>query len=204
MAIKITATKANLIRAKDRLGFLESGFDLLDRKRQVLLRELMSRVQRAKAVQKEMGTAFEQVYKSLKIATITMGSARLQDIATTMPKEPPYRITYRSIMGVMVADIHYDKTSQGLSYGFSDTDATFDDTMAKLNHIRHLIYELAIVENAVYGLAMEIKKTKKRTNALRIVQIPKYVAMISEMEQVLEEKEREEFFRLKRVKGKKG
>jgi V/A-type H+-transporting ATPase subunit D len=68
--------------------------------------------------------------------------------------------------------------------------------------VRDLIYELAEIENSVYKLAMEIKKTQKRANALEKIQIPRYEDTIKYIDSVLQEKEREDFFRLKRVKGK--
>lgn len=74
--------------------------------------------------------------------------------------------------------------------------------MRKFRRVRFLTYELAEVETKVYKLAMEIKKTQKRANALEKIQIPKYKALVKNIEETLEEKEREDFFRLKRVKSK--
>jgi len=73
----------------------------------------------------------------------------------------------------------------------------------KFNELKYMIYELAEVETSVYKLAEEIKKTKKRANALEKIRIPKYEERIKEIEEILEEKEREDFFRLKMIKNKK-
>ncbi|MDU5083548.1 MAG: V-type ATP synthase subunit D, partial [Bacillota bacterium] len=87
-------------------------------------------------------------------------------------------------------------------YGFFRTNPAFDKAVLNFSDIRKLIYDLAEIENSVYKLAMEIKKTQKRANALDKIQIPKYTTTIKYIEEVLEEKEREDFFRLKKVKGK--
>lgn len=72
----------------------------------------------------------------------------------------------------------------------------------KFLEIKYLIYELAEIENAVYKIAMEIKKTGKRANALDKIQIPRYEEAVKYIQDVLEEKEREDFFRLKKVKDR--
>ena len=74
--------------------------------------------------------------------------------------------------------------------------------MKEFNDVKYLTYELAEVENAVYRLAMEVKKTQKRANALQNIQIPKFEEIVKFITEVLEEKEREDFFRLKVVKKK--
>ncbi len=69
--------------------------------------------------------------------------------------------------------------------------------------MKYLLYELAEIEDSVYKLATEIKRTQKRTNALKNIQIPKYEALVKMISEMLEEKEREDFFRLKVLKKKK-
>ena len=80
---------------------------------------------------------------------------------------------------------------------------TVDQTVMKFKNLRYLIYELAEVENAVFKIAMEIKKTAKRANALEKIQIPRYEEAVKYIQEVIEEKEREDFFRLKKIKSKK-
>ncbi|MDO5714930.1 MAG: V-type ATP synthase subunit D, partial [Tissierellia bacterium] len=88
-------------------------------------------------------------------------------------------------------------------YSFHETTTAFDKAVVDLREIRYLIYELAQVETGVFRLAEEIKKTRKRANALDKIQIPKYKSIVTEIENILAEKEREDFFRLKKVKNKK-
>jgi len=199
---KITPTKANLIKSKNSLAFAKKGYELLDRKRTLLIREMMSLIDEASNLQKEIETEFSKAYDALKLANITMGTENVEEIARSIEKEKDFTILTKSVMGVEIPHIKYEEDSLTAEYGFFRTNPAFDKAVLSFNNIRKLIYKLAEVENSVYKLAMEIKKTQKRTNALEKIQIPKYSSTIKYIEEVLEEKEREDFFRLKRIKGK--
>jgi len=199
---KITPTKANLIKSKNSLAFAKKGYELLDRKRTLLIREMMSLIDEANNLQKEIEIEFSKAYDALKLANITMGTENVEEIARSIEKEKDFTMLTKSVMGVEIPHIKYEEDSLTAEYGFFRTNPAFDKAVLSFNNIRKLIYKLAEVENSVYKLAMEIKKTQKRTNALEKIQIPKYSSTIKYIEEVLEEKEREDFFRLKRIKGK--
>lgn len=199
---KMTPTKANLIKAKGSLGFAKKGYELLDRKRTVLIREMMSLIDRASELQERIDIEFKQAYEALKLANITIGSEYVSELASSIAREESFDILFKSVMGVEVPTIKREDTILTTEYGFFRTNPAFDKAVLKFTDIKNLIYELAELENSVYKLAMEIKKTQKRANALDKIQIPKYTSTIKYIEEVLEEKEREDFFRLKRVKGK--
>lgn len=199
---KMTPTKANLIKAKGSLGFAKKGYELLDRKRTVLIREMMSLIDRASELQERIDIEFKQAYEALKLANITIGSEYVSELASSIAKKESFDILFKSVMGVEVPTIKREDTILTTEYGFFRTNPAFDKAVLKFTDIKNLIYELAELENSVYKLAMEIKKTQKRANALDKIQIPKYTSTIKYIEEVLEEKEREDFFRLKRVKGK--
>ncbi|MBU5268681.1 V-type ATP synthase subunit D [Clostridium cochlearium] len=199
----ITPTKANLMSAQNSLEFSEKGFELLDKKRNVLIRELMSYVDLSKEIQEKINTTFKEAYDALKNANITMGIRDVEDIASTISEATDYTVIFKSVMGVEVPVIKFQEKDIVPRYSFYKTNSAMDIAYTKFNKIRYLIYTLAQVENAVYRLAIEVKKTQKRANALENIQIPKFKAIIKEISSVLEEKEREDFFRLKVVKKKK-
>lgn len=199
---KLTPTKANLIKSKNSLQFAKKGYELLDRKRTVLIREMMSLIDKASELQERIDIEFKEAYEALKLANITMGTESVEEIAASIEKEKDFNILFKSVMGVEVPIIKREDTTITTEYGFFRTNPAFDKAVLKFSDIRKLIYDLAEIENSVYKLAMEIKKTQKRANALDKIQIPKYTTTIKYIEEVLEEKEREDFFRLKRVKGK--
>ncbi len=199
---KVTPTKANLIKSKSSLQFALKGFELLDKKRVVLIREMMALIDNANELQNKIDEKFSVAYEALKLANITKGSEYIEELAQSIEKEPDYTILYKSVMGVEVPIIKIEEREFTTEYGFFRTNSAFDRTVLSFIEIRKLIYQLAEVENSVYKLAMEIKKTQKRANALDKIQIPKYRTTIKYIDEVLQEKEREDFFRLKRVKGK--
>jgi V/A-type H+-transporting ATPase subunit D len=196
-------TKSTLMAAKSSLEFSKKGFELLDKKRNVLIREMMSYVSEARELQTHINTTFSKAYKALETANINLGITSIEDIAMTVGEVHDYEILFKSVMGVEVPKIIFDIKEIEPKYGFYRSSAAIDESMQEFNKVKYLTYELAEVENAVYRLAMEVKKTQKRANALQNIQIPKFQEMVKFVTEVLEEKEREDFFRLKVVKKKR-
>ena len=199
---QLAPTKANLIKSKNMLEFSIKGFELLDKKRNVLIREMMNLVSRAEKIQADIDFIFSEAYEALIKANITMGSSSVEEIAMSIPKDEDIKVLSKSVMGVEIPLLKYSTERKDVTYGFFRTNAALDTAVSKMNQLQLLIYELAEVENSVFRLAMEVKKTGKRANALEKIQIPKYRDLSKYIEEVLEEKEREDFFRLKKVKNK--
>jgi len=199
---QLIPTKANLMKANALLDFSIKGFDLLDKKRNVLIREMMSLISRAEKIQNDIEDIFSQAYSALIDANITMSSASVEEIAMCIPKDEDIMILPKSIMGVEMPSIKNSGKEKDVNYGFFRTNIALDTAIAKMNILKLMVYELAEVENSVFRLAMEIKKTRKRANALEKIQIPRYKEITKNIEEILEEKDREDFFRLKRVKSK--
>lgn len=99
MAKRVTATKANLIKVKNALDFARRGYSLLDKKRAVLMREIMRLNARAQTIQQEVEKHFSQSYDALTMASVTMGWESVVGMSKSMPTEEPYHIGYRSVMG---------------------------------------------------------------------------------------------------------
>ncbi|SKA73387.1 V/A-type H+-transporting ATPase subunit D [Clostridium sp. USBA 49] len=198
----IAPTKSTLLSAKSSLEFSKKGYELLDKKRNVLIKEMMSYVSKAHKLQEEIFVTFSKAYKALENANITTGIINVEDIAMTIEESNDYDILFKSVMGVEVPKVIFKEKEIEPRYGFYRTNAAIDEAMVEFNKVKYLTYELAEVENAVYRLAMEVKKTQKRTNALSNIQIPKFEEIVKFVTEVLEEKEREDFFRLKVVKKK--
>ena len=204
MQNQFTPTKANLIKARENLAFSKSGYALLDKKRTVLIREAMTLVERANEIQKKVKEEFEDAYSTLEIANITLGVNNVSDVAMSIPKQEEFQILYRSVMGVEIPMVVYERDeNKNPNYSFFRTNSALDNAVKTLEDLKYLVYELAEIENAVYMISLEIKKTVKRANALEKIQIPKYEEAVKYISEVLEEKEREDFFRLKKVKSKK-
>ncbi|MBI9015040.1 MAG: V-type ATP synthase subunit D [Clostridiales bacterium] len=200
--MKTAPTKANLMKSKSMLDFSKKGYDLLDKKRNVLIREVMGLVSRAENIQTQIENIFAEAYESLQYTNIIIGTNVVRELSGAISKGEDYDILLHSVMGVEIPKVKYERKDLQPSYGLFRTNATFDNALSKFNEVKYLIYELAEIETAVYKLAMEIKKTQKRANGLDKIQIPKYSEIVKDIENALEEKEREDFFRLKKVKAK--
>lgn len=202
MAVNVAPTKSNLISAQASLEFSRRGFELLDKKRNVLIREMMGLIGRARDMQQRIDNTFSEAYEALKVANMTEGISTVEDIASSVDEAQDFQILLRSVMGVELPTIRFEKKELAPNYSFYRTNNAFDIAVYKFQEVKYLVFELAEVENSVYRLAMEVRKTQKRTNALQNIQIPRYTEIVKYIEDVLEEKEREDFFRLKKVKKK--
>lgn len=202
MAVLIAPTKSNLIKAKNSLALSKNGFELLDKKRNVLIKEMMDMVDKAKGIQTEIYSIIAQAYEALQVANLTLGIRNVDDITNSIPNDESFEVLLKSVMGVDIPTVKYKKQEILPTYGFFNTNTSLDQARQKFNEVRYKIYELAQIENSIFKLAKEIEKTNKRTNALQHIQIPKYKEQVKYIQEVLEEKEREDFFRLKKVKKK--
>lgn len=199
MAVLIAPTKSNLIKSKSSLELSKKGFELLDKKRIVLIREMMELVDKAKGIQSRIYTTVAEAYDALQVVNIIMGIKGVEDIAYSIPKDEEFEVLLKSVMGVDIPTIKYEEKEFHPTYGFHNTNATLDRAAHKFREVKYMIYELAEIDNSIFKLAKEIQKTQKRTNALQHIQIPKYKEQIKYIQEVLEEKEREDFFRLKKI-----
>ncbi len=198
MSQQVFPTKSNLISCKKSLSLARLGFELLDRKRNVLMREMMRMVDEAAELQREIGDTFTTAYKALQYANITHGIGSI--MMENAPVENGFSISSRSVMGVDLPQTSLQTTAIEPFYGFSKTEIQLDKALVCFDHVKKLTAMLAGVENSVYRLSVAIKKTKRRANMLENVVIPRYEQDIKFIQGVLEEREREEFSRLKVIK----
>lgn len=196
-------TKGNLILAKNSLALARQGYDLMDKKRNILIRELMDLIDEAKDIQKQIDTTFTRAYACLQRANIEHGISKVQELAFTVPIEESIRIQTRSIMGTEIPHVKYDAQENSLTYSLTDTYESIDIAREAFRQVKDLTIKLSMVENSAYRLAASIKKTQKRANALKNITIPTYSALVYKISNELEEKEREEFTRLKVIKRMK-
>lgn len=201
MAQQIFPTKGNLIACQKNLKLAKLGFDLLDRKRNVLMREMMKLIDQAATMQQEIGDIFIRSYTALQNANITLGIDR--SLENIVPEEQGFSTTGHSIMGVDLPNGHLDSPLPMPHYGFMGTNSQLDYAVACFDQVKRICAELAGIENSVYRLAIAIKKTQRRTNMLENVVIPKLETNIHFIANTLEEHEREEFTRLKVIKRQK-
>ena len=193
-------TKGNLILAKNSLQLSRQGYELMDKKRNILIREMMELIDEAKDIQSQIDETFRKAYSALQKANLEMGISLVQEISYTVPVENSIRIKTRSVMGTEIPLVEYDDTPARPTYAYYSGKSSLDEAKAAFEKVKQLSIELSMIENAAIRLATNIKKTQKRANALQNITIPRYEALTKEISEALEEKEREEFTRLKVIK----
>ena len=193
-------TKGNLILAKNSLKLSRQGYELMDKKRNILIREMMDLIDQAKDIQTQIDATFRKAYAALQKVNMEMGIATVQQVSHTVPVEKSVRIRTRSVMGTEIPLVTYTKQKSAPTYGYYSTNFSLDEAKAAFEHVKELSIELSMIENSAIRLATNIKKTQKRANALKNITIPKYEALSRDIQNALEEKDREEFTRLKVIK----
>ena len=193
-------TKGNLIVAKNTLNLSKQGYELLDKKRNILVREMMMLIEQAEEIQSHIDSTFTEAYNALQNANIAIGISTVEQISKSIDEEDKIKIKVRSIMGVEIPIVSIPDEPIQPQYGFARTTISLDEAYSKFHKVKQLTVALAEVENAIYRLAINIKRTQKRANALKNIMIPRYEALTKHIQNALEEKEREEFTRLKMIK----
>mgnify|MGYP002543615651 FL=1 len=195
-------TKNNLMRLKDNLRLSKQGRDLLEKKKIILNMEKIKYVKKAKEKKEELDIALQKAYQSYIQAVIETGVDNLIDISNGMSFDDVLDIKYKTIMGVEIPSIVYESKKAMLNYSLYDTTSSVDKTIIDFNKVKDLIIEYAELSNTIIRLEKSIEKVSKRSNALGDIIIPQTEKNISEIQDILQEREREEFTRLKVIKNK--
>ena len=200
MAKKLPPTRGNLVKLQRSVVQAQNGHDLLEQKRQVLMMELVKHIDAAKEIQEGVSSIFEAAYGALQRANISLGIDTVEDIAMAIPETKDITVRLRSVMGVEIPDIDTIEPYPRPSFSFHGSTGAMDEAYAGFRRVLTLISQLAEVETSVYRLAVQIRKTHRRVNALEKVAIPVARAEIAFIGDVLEEGDREDFVRMKIAK----
>lgn len=198
---QVFPTKANLMATQKSLDLAKLGYELMDRKRNILVREMMQLISEAKEVEANINAVYDKAYSSLKLANITLGVCG--NFARTIPVDNGLSLDFRSVMGVEIPKISLESSKLMPYFGFNSTNSHLDEAYINFNEAKKMTVKLAETEASIYRLADAVKKTQKRANALNNIMIPQFTGTIKYISEALEEKEREDFTRLKAVKNQK-
>lgn len=198
--LDVSPSRGNLLRLQDRLAQFQQGHELLDRKRQVLTHHLMDMLAAAEAAEKESRRLFREAYDALQAARMDIGLDRLRWISLAPSAEMHVKLRQRSIMGVITALVDVEIETLPIPYGPGDTDVSLDVAHLKWLEAARSLGQLAEKTVTAWRLAVELKKTQRRVNALAEIIIPQYQATIAYINNTLLEQEREEIVHAKKVK----
>lgn len=149
-----------------------------------------------------MTEAQKKAYQRLREANLTSGSETVANVAVGSSYEADFVLDFRSIMGVTVPIVDFlSEADVKPDYGFANTSGELDSAFKQFYSLLELVADLARAEGTTFQIANDVRKTQRRVNALNQVLIPMYRQTVKRIELVLEEKEREEFVRTKRIKG---
>lgn len=202
--MNIAPTKSNLLAIKEQLAVSTEGYDLLEQKREILVMELMRMVDRVKLLEADVDKCINKAYPALKNMLMTVGGDRVERIAHSV--EYSFNITKKPVviggMGFTTIDVELPKRE--LFSSFLGTFPDSDEVMVRFFELLTMLTQLASIRTIVWRLAMEVKKTQRRVNALDKMVIPQSVETVKYIESVLEERERDNVFVLKSLKNRQG
>lgn len=200
----ISPTRMELLWLRSRVRLAEKGHDLLREKRDALIAEFLDVVSEVRGARKEAEAKLKEAFDYLIIAQAGLGVEEVRQLSLMTPQEISLDLSSRSIMGVSVPILELEKeltrnvTDRG--YGFMDSSVAVDKCARSFEEALEKLIKLAELEEAVRKLAGEVEKTKRRVNALEYVMIPRLKMTRKYIQMRLEEMERENFTRLKKIK----
>ncbi len=200
--INLPPTRSNLIRMKQELTFIREGYDILNRKREVIAAELVRVAREAEDIQDQVWKLLAEAYQAIEKAQLTMGRERVEWAALAAHETVDVQLKVHGIMGVPIPQIEARGEPSEMPYSLGDTNVSLDEAREAFREVLNKIPELSRLVTAVWRLAVELRKTQRRVNALQYIFIPDYEETISFIVSTLEEREREDIFTLKLFKSR--
>lgn len=198
--IDVAPTRSNLIRIKQELQFAREGHEILDRKREALTAELIQVAHEAEQLQQKVWAQLISAYAAMERAQLLMGREGVEWAALAASKTLDVTTKFRGVMGVTIPVIEAHGELPEMVYSLGDVSTTLDEATTAFRAVLGQIPELSRLVTSVWRLARELRKTKRRVNALQYIFIPDYEETLTFIKSALEEREREESFRLKKLK----
>jgi len=202
--LNVAPTKSNLLSMKEQLAVSTNGYELLEEKREILVRELMHLVEKVKILEKEIDKVVEEAYPAFKRMLMLEGSDQIERIAHAVHYNFDMTEKKVSIGGMSFSTMDVVLPEEELFYSFLGTYANTDATIIKFFELLTLLTQMASIRTIVWRLANEVRKTQRRVNALDKMIIPQTKETKAYIESVLEERDRENVFVLKALKKKNG
>ena len=192
--------KTALLELKKDLDLAYNGAQILEEKRNILLKEIISLLDKVEEERTKLNEAVQQSYQTLIKAFMESGKAQLKKEATLPIFKGELHVYEKSFIGILVPEITY--TLQPVRFPLNIASETLFLEVARKSFMdtTSLILALAEIEFKAWRLARELKKTVVRVNALQKYYVPKYNKAIKETTMALEEVEREFLLILKRSK----
>ncbi|MCR4580281.1 MAG: V-type ATP synthase subunit D [Treponema sp.] len=203
MAVQnVAPTKSNLLAVKEQLAVSTNGYELLEEKREILVRELMHLVEKVKLLEKDIDKVIADAYPAFKRMLLQEGTEKIERISHVVHYD--FGMTEKKVVigGMSFSSMDVVMPEKELFYSLLGTYSNTDETINKFFELLSLLTQMASIRTIVWRLAAEVKKTQRRVNALDKLIIPQAKETKAYIESVLEERERENVFVLKALKKK--
>jgi len=198
----VVATKIELFRYKRSNQVATMVHKILDDKRKVLLKTIEEMITEANKARGGIWEPLQDVYQSVNEAYLSLGTSTVNSVAESSPAVMQVEAKIKRVVDVKIPSlIVSEKDTKSVPYGFADTNASIDRAAKQIKTMLPKICKAAEYENSIFSLAKALEKTQKLINALQNVIIPMYQQRIRFILATLEERDREEFARLKKVKA---
>ena len=198
----VAATKIELLKYKRSSQVASMVQKILDDKRKVLLKNIEEMITEANKARGGIWEPLQDVYKSVNDAYLSLGTATVDSVAQSTPAVMEVDTKVKRVVDVTIPTLNVtEKDTKSMPYGFADTNSSIDRAAKQIKILLPKICKAAEYENSIFALAKALEKTQKLLNALENVIIPQYRLRIKFILATLEEREREEFARLKKVKA---
>mgnify|MGYP001567311303 FL=1 len=201
--MNVGRTRMNLLLLKRQVEVAQRGLELLRSKREALVREFFAVMDRVAESRGRMEAVMGQALTTLTLALGIEGRASLRSAGYAARRTLPIELTERNVWGVRFPEVQYAPVLRALDargYAMSGVSTHIDDTARRFEQVLEVILRSVSVELRLKKLGAEIKKVTRRINALNEVMIPALLREVRNIRQTLEEREREDLFRLKRFK----
>lgn len=193
-------TKTNLIKEKRSLELALQGYDLLEKKREILVIELVNRVDSLELLEREIAEKTQKAYAALQRMLLAVGRERARAISSMPVRDITLNATYVNVSGVRLPTIDVQAGEPKLPYSFMNSFATCDETVIEFTELLEKLSAAAGMRSIVWWLAREVRKTQRRVNALDKMVIPRSKAVVEFIDASLDEQERESLFAVKMLK----
>ena len=194
--LRVPPTKNKLLELRRQVEFLEAGYELLERKRELLTRLVYERLAQYRELRTKARATLEDAYRWLGVTHLRTGSRALEQAGLGLPPALEVDILPRSSLGVEYPSVSA-KALQVEPVSLMWADMTFDQTRQRLVDLALILAQLGQAETALRRLLAEQRKTQKRVNALRYNVIPRYRTTLQFITATLEEEERNTQFQIK-------
>jgi len=201
LSLKVPPSKMNLIKFRRTLTFLRRAHTLLEEKRDILLLEINRRIGEASKLRSELNSALREAYRNLDDAASVVGTTGIAVAGKSPQLSFEIGASKRKIMGVTTTSLEVKAMKKTLSYNIAEPTVFIDEALASFQRSIPIIVRVAELEAALVRLVEEVKRTQRRINALEQFLIPQYSSTVSLISSILEERDREEFVRVKKVKS---